>query len=214
MSTYQSTACLYRGKDYVGCVIGRWTVLGYASGGHHPRWLCRCICGTEKTVIRDELVKGASQSCGCSLLTHGKTLTPEYRVWTNMIQRCENPSQEAYKNYGARGIIVCKRWRESFEAFLADMGPRPSPEHSLERVRNDGDYVPANCKWATNAEQNSNRRNSVFLEYQGERLHLAEWARRKGMSEASLAGRLRRGWSVAEAIERPLRPDRRRKSNP
>ncbi len=127
---------------------------------------CACDCGAAHTARAHTLKNGSSTSCGCVRLAllrrrwlrHGKTQTPEFYVWRSMKQRCTNPKHRAFKNYGGRGIKVCDRWLNSFEAFLNDMGARPSPELQLDRVNNDGDYTPENCRWATASEQSRNRR--------------------------------------------------------
>ncbi len=134
------------------------------------RWRCRCDCGRETRVRSSSLRNGTSQSCGClrqELLcarpvkhghtTHGKP-TPEWDAWHSMKQRCLNPNHAAYANYGGRGISICQRWVEDFEAFLADVGLKPDPELTLDRIDNDGNYEPGNVRWATWSQQNSNQR--------------------------------------------------------
>lgn len=128
--------------------------------------------------------------------------SPEYRVWASMIQRCTNPSTSAYAYYGARGVRVCDEWLQSFEAFLADVGPRP-PGASLDRIDGAGHYEPGNVRWATPQEQRDNARNTHRITFRGETRTRAEWARHLGIPYFTLRGRLDSGWSVEDAFTRP-----------
>lgn len=123
----------------------------------------------------------------------------EYHAWCTLKQRCKNPNAPNYADYGGRGISVCERW-EKFENFYADMGPRPSPEHSLDRIDNDGPYEKANCRWALRYIQQRNRRWNHLIEYAGENLTLSEWSERTGFKWVTIYGRLRRGWSIETAL--------------
>lgn len=131
-------------------------------------WLCRCDCGVEKEFQVAHVRTGNSKSCGCMRLQlmregntiHGMSRTIEYSIWGGMIDRCYNPNSGNYRHWGDRGIVVCDRWRDSFEAFLEDMGKRPSPTHSIDRINNDGNYEPGNVRWATPSEQARNTRSS------------------------------------------------------
>lgn len=136
---------------------------------------------------------------GVATTTHGMWKTAEWRSWSGMRQRCR-PGDKDYANYGGRGIVVCDRWTESFENFYADMGPKPSPRHSLDRIDVNGHYEPGNCRWATASEQALNRRTSVMVEFRGEALPLKEWAQRTGIEYNLLSQRLSRGWSIEKAL--------------
>ena len=125
-----------------------------------------------------------------------------------MLDRCYRPGNVGFVHYGGRGIVVCDRWRASFSAFLADMGRRPGPLHSLDRVNVNGDYEPSNCRWADLRTQHNNRRDNVFVDYDGERMTVAMAADRSGLPAGLLYQRLRRGFSVDRLFE-PMRPYRR-----
>lgn len=167
-------------KDITNIRFGRLLPLGpvevvkYASGAHQVKWLCRCDCGTDKVVRSCKLLSGNTKSCGClqrevrygrtHAVKHGMYKSPEYAAWRSMLKRCHLPTSHNYSNYGERGITVCQRWRDSFEAFLADIGRRPTERHSLDRYPdNDGSYEPSNCRWATASEQARNRRTNVVV---------------------------------------------------
>jgi hypothetical protein len=151
--------------DLTGQKFSRLTVIKAVKCADRTRWLCQCECGNTRIVSGSDLRKGNPKSCGCwkreQQTTHAEcsrnSISPEYYSWRQMKSRCFNPNATGYKYYGGRGIRVCERWL-NYEAFLSDMGRRPTPKHTLDRIDTDGNYEPANCRWATRAEQVRNRK--------------------------------------------------------
>lgn len=182
-------------------------------------WMCRCDCQTVRSFSAGGLRKGQVKSCGCLKARvmcaiasatgesrHGsaeRRWASEYNTRRSMIARCHNPNRKDFLHYGGRGIRVCDRWRESFENFFADMGPKPSPKHSIDRIDLNGHYEPGNCRWATVAEQMSNRSDSRYLTIDGVTLTMAEWSRRTGVHNTTIRWRKRRGFSDPECVARP-----------
>lgn len=169
--------------DLKGQNFGRLTVQerGGKNKHGHCLWGCVCSCGNYVVVQGEHLRSGHTRSCGClarevsvengkARATHGQHGTPEYVSWGTMISRCENPNAISYRYYGARGIKVCKRWRTSFQNFLADMGKRPSLAFSIHRLRNDRGYCPSNCVWATDREQNQHHRNTKLTQSKADKI--------------------------------------------
>lgn len=136
--------------------------------------------------------------------SHGRYKTPEYRAWAAMIQRCSNPNNPQFQDYGGRGITVCSRWK-SFAAFYEDMGDRPSRSHTLERVANGGNYQPGNCCWETRSAQARNRRSNTWVTHNGESLILNDWARRYAIAKSTVYQRIKRGWPISRALTEPVR---------
>lgn len=200
--------------DISGVVYDRLTALSCSGRDSKGRavWLCLCSCGKSVEVPAHKLRGLRVKSCGCLKADraralgkkhskHGMHLTPEYRVWHSMKQRCLNPTDANYPNYGGRGISICVRWL-SFENFYEDMGKAP-PGLSLDRFPdNDGNYEPGNCRWATVQEQANNRRTNVFLTFDGLTLSKTQWSRRIGITFESLTKRINR-WGVHRALSTP-----------
>lgn len=137
-------------------------------------------------------------------MKHGMHKSPENIAWRHMKDRCSNPKSQRFDRYGGRGISVCERWANSFEAFYEDLGPRPSSEHSIERIDNDGNYEPGNVIWALREQQENNKSTNVFLTHDGETLTLAQWSRKLGIEKKTLSHRLKAGWSVDLALTTPV----------
>ena len=204
-------------KDILGRRFGRLLVEKHVGSDKHGQavWECLCDCGTRSAKKSCRLISGQTRSCGClhrevvaaRVTTHGFSVKGSatkglYRIWKCMIYRCHNEADPAYDNYGGRGIAVCERWRESFESFVADMGPRPSPKHTMDRIDNDGPYEPGNCRWGTKKEQCRNKRTNHVVTFNGETMILQDWADKIGISTSALIFRLRR-WPLEKAMTTP-----------
>ncbi len=140
--------------------------------------------------------------------THGMSKSAEYRIWLGMVGRCHNPQNCNWDGYGAQGIRVCKKWRKSFAAFLEDMGERPGYGWSIDRIDNDGDYTPNNCRWADSATQARNKSTNVVLTLRGKRLCIMDWALYLGVSPFTLYTRHRQGWDDVSILTIPIRNKR------
>lgn len=189
--------------------------------GKFAAWRCRCDCGTEIVVGGNKLRDGRRTKCYAR--NHPVERPPsftlqyinEYRSWASMHERCTNPKHKNYKNYGGRGITICERWNE-FKNFMLDMGRKPDPKFVIERDDVNGNYEPKNCKWIARKDQGRNRRNSVFVTYQGKRMLLLDLVEELGLSRGIVYGRLKAGWTLAQAIALPLSnvgPKRKKKTD-
>lgn len=213
--------------DRVGQVFGRLTVLEHLSHGAHGTVRCRCVCGAEHVARTANVVRGISKSCGClrrevlvaNFRTHGLSGHPLYSTWVLMNARCDDPTVKHFRRYGGRGIRVCERWRTDLDAFVQDMGAKPSPAHSIDRIDNDGNYScghcdecrangwPANCRWATAAEQMRNTSRNVYVEIGGKRENVSDVCRRHGISRQLMHMRVSRwGWTIERACTTPPNP--------
>ena len=205
----------------VGTVFSRLTVVGEAeshvrkNGQRDSRSKCLCECGNMCVVFNASLMANSTKSCGCwkidklkSRATHNNAKrgkqTAEYAVWKGIKSRTSNPKLKNFAYYGGRGISMCERWEKSFEAFLEDMGPRPSNNHSIDRIDNDGNYEPGNCRWATRAEQGQNTRMNKYLVIDGVKKTVEKWSQDTGIPRKTIYLRLSRGWSPEDAVMTPL----------
>lgn len=178
-------------------------------------WRCACDCGGVTNVTGTSLRRGTTRSCGClnselaatRKRTHGMTGSPEYRSWFSAKMRCTNPSNNRWADYGGRGVRMCDEWLNDFPAFVAHIGPRPSLQHTLDRIDVNGHYEPGNVRWATRKQQANNCRSNVRLTFRGETKPLQEWADLLGMRATMIALRISRyGWSVERALTQPTVP--------
>jgi len=196
--------------NLAGQVFGKLTIIEQVDdprkGAH---WRCLCECGNTTVTAGCRIVSGKTTSCGCwkrnCQRTHGMGKTSTYLSWQEMKRRVTDPNKESYKYYGARGITICDRWKESFENFLSDMGPRPEGT-TLDRKEVNGNYEPDNCKWSTQKEQCNNRRDNRHITWNGETLNLAQWAERTGIGEGIIRDRIDIwNWPVEKALTKPIR---------
>lgn len=208
MAKTHSKPIVHNFKDIEGQRFGRLRVKRFVYvRQRRAYWLCVCECGTEIVIRGNSLCTGNTKTCGCrrreGYPRHGKRGSKAYKVWADMIQRCENPNNSAYKNYGSRGITVCKEWHD-FVVFYADMGDPPT-DLTLERIDNDENYEPSNCCWATRFEQRRNSRQNRLLTFQGKTQCFAAWVEELKISRATVYSRLRRGWNFRRALITPAR---------
>lgn len=198
--------------DLTGRKFGRLTVISRAPNkGRYTMWNCLCVCGSPAVIRASHLSTGATSSCGCIVVQmmtaraiHSMSYTPEHSTWSKLKSRCLNKSSPDYKEYGKRGISVCDRWLRSFQNFFDDMGPKPTPAHSIDRVNNSKGYSPENCRWATPAEQSSNRRNCIYYSIDGVDYCLAHAANYFGIKENTVRSRINTGWTLGDALTIPV----------
>jgi len=203
-------------KDITGESRNFLTAIGYGgrfNGGTKTKWWFMCQCGTVKLLTPRAVLDGKTKSCGCmsvllnrkSHSKHGMEKTPEYRSWQAMKTRCYNPRSQDWERYGGRGISVCDRWFHSFENFFLDMGARPEG-CSIDRIDNNGNYEPGNCRWACIKTQAQNKSNNLLLTHNGVTKCLAEWADESGISRNTMYSRVVESkWEIGKAISAPTR---------
>lgn len=190
--------------------FGRLTALhpnGYdiSPSRKHILWNCSCDCGVTTNVRLNALRSGGAKSCGCikkegnSNKKHGMSRTAEYRSWAHIKSRCKNPKHKDFPDYGGRGITMCQRWSDSFEAFFEDMGHKPDDMNSIDRIDMNGNYCKENCRWANDYMQSRNKRNNRYLELNGLEMCLSDWAKHLGVNVSSLIERLR-NWPLEKAL--------------
>lgn len=192
--------------NLTGMRFGRFTVIREApKAGTRRAWLCQCECGRLKAIRQEYLRSGTGCQCECDKQASPRHRIPEYKVWTGIRERCLCETNHNWALYGGRGIILCQRWAESFDNFLADVGPRPTPNHSLDRIDNNGPYSPENCRWATHKQQMNNTRRCVLLEHLGKTHTITEWAAMTGLNRLTLSSRIKAGWTVERALTTPAK---------
>lgn len=198
-------------SKYIGNQYGRLLVISRLRVGRKTYCECKCECGNVKSIRQDHLQSGGVVSCGCfrseaasaNSSSHKSTGSPEYVAWSHMRQRCTNKNSADYADYGGRGVKVCDSWMHSFTQFLSDMGVKPSPKHSIDRIDVNGDYDPANCRWATSNEQARNKRSSRVICAFGETKSIHEWAEEIGVTALAIWKRLERGMHPEAALRLP-----------
>lgn len=190
---------------FINDVNNRLTAIGKAIINNTLRVCCLCTCGQVTHITPYSFKSGKVKSCGCYATEmktkHGASYEPLYPIWISMISRCLNTESTSYKHYGGRGITVCERWQNSFEDFKSDMGERPSKNHSIDRIDNDGHYEPGNVRWSTQEEQTRNKRNNRKIEYYGELYVISDLAKIVKMSRATLRKHLNNGMDIYEIVK-------------
>lgn len=201
-------------QDLTGARFTRLTVTAFDGTSDRTKWHCRCDCGKTVSVNADALKAGRTKSCGClqaerraeTHTTHGAwkggTETTTHRSWRMMMARCYEPSNNRYASYGGMGIKVCEQWKE-FQHFLGDMGERP-PGMTLDRIDSNRDYSKENCRWASQKQQQNNRRNNRLITANGETMTMSQWAERTGIGCGTIFSRLEIGWSEEKSVTTPV----------
>jgi hypothetical protein len=196
-----------KAKIEPGHVFGRMTVIREAppKGGRRAFEL-RCQCGRTVAATLTNLRRPRTTSCGCyqAAFRHGGSRTSEYKSWRSMIARCTDPTHDRYADYGGKGVVICQRWLDAFSDFLTDMGRKPTPRHTIDRIDNSRGYEPGNCRWASKSEQASNRSTNRIIQFRGKSMTLAAASREIGMRPITLQKRLDAGWPVERAMTEPL----------
>lgn len=214
-------------KNIIGKRFGRITVIGYYYKNHNYYCDCVCDCGNKKIIRSSSLLCGYTKSCGCLArevtskvrFRHGKNGCNDriYDIWMCMKNRCNNPNDKRWQNYGGRGITVCKEWNDDFLVFREwALNNGYDNKLTLDRIDNNKGYSPDNCRWATMLQQANNRRGNVIIEYDGEKHTLSETARKYNINVQTLSWRLRTGWDIKRAIETPTNSNwgKRNETNP
>ena len=211
--------------DLTGQTFGRLTVVEYHGIDKHRKaqWSCICSCGNSAIVGGRSLTTRNTQSCGClkkEMLvarnnfgkgqispnrTHNMSKSGEHNSWTLMKQRCTNPNNPNFKDYGERGIKMFEPWIESFEEFFSHVGKKPTKFHTIERINNDGGYFPGNVKWGTRKEQANNQRSNHMITFEGETMNMTQWAKHLGVTRGLLKDRIvKLGWGIEKALTQPV----------
>lgn len=204
-------------RDLTGLKFGRLTVLKFHERNKSgSRWLCRCDCGNTKVIYRSNLTNGHSTSCGCYqkevVTRHDLSKHRLYSIWIDIRKRCFDTKRDSYKNYGGRGITICNEWNSDFMSFYNWAISNGYDEKlTLDRIDNDGDYTPENCRWVTRLVQNNNTRKNVYIEFKGEKLTISQLARRYDLHPKTITYRIENGYKGDEIIAKPNAVKRKRR---
>jgi hypothetical protein len=170
----------------------------------------QCFCGKKRTIETSAFNRGLYKTCGCgqgcnsNRTRKGMSKTKEYKSYISMLYRCTNKRADNYANYGGRGIKVCKRWSgvDGFHKFIEDMGPKPTPKHSIDRINVNGNYTPKNCRWATNKQQLNNTRKTIYLTYENITKTISEWSDLLGIKQVTIRARINRGYNISKTLDK------------